>query len=100
MSITMNEQGVVMNVEALRKTRKVEAKLCSDPHKINPVAPYQAVPFSGAIKKYTAKSIPVQEPDSSLSEEVKGNCLCCPGVRHGVYVYLRMCCCTGEEGKH
>lgn len=65
------KEKLTIDMKRLENTRKTEARLSKDPHNINPVAPYQSVPFSGPITRYRAKSIPVVEPDSSVTEKVR-----------------------------
>lgn len=67
---TMARTTEEMDTEMLKRTSVLESKLALDPHKANPVAPYQAVPFSGAITKYASKAVELREPDCSLTEEV------------------------------
>lgn len=40
-----------------------------DPYTINPVAPYQAVPYGGGITQHLTAPLPVMEPDHSETDE-------------------------------
>ncbi|GMH32789.1 hypothetical protein BSKO_00623 [Bryopsis sp. KO-2023] len=65
--ISLNE--VPLELDALKQAAKQEKLLAEDPHRQVPVAPYQAVPFSGSAIQYEAKPIPLEEPDQTMSKK-------------------------------
>lgn len=53
-----------------------------DPYEINPVAPYQAVPYGGSITQHLTTPLPVLEPEQDAANEK---------VHASIYSGLRGC---------